>query len=77
MSEYRVTITSATGFRSSYLTFGYSREEVMADARRDLPKATNIRVEEIDDTPWTDEDEAGLERYEEKRRRRISEANEY
>jgi hypothetical protein len=30
-----------------------------------------------EDEPWTDEDEAALEEYEERKRRRIAEANEY
>lgn len=34
-------------------------------------------VDDPDQEPWTDEDEAALEDYEETRRRRIAEANEY
>lgn len=30
-----------------------------------------------DEEPWTDEDEAALEEYEENKRRKIAEANEY
>lgn len=30
-----------------------------------------------EELPWTDEDEAGLEEYEERKRQRIAEANEY
>lgn len=30
-----------------------------------------------EEQPWTDEDEAGLEQYEDDRRRRIAEQNEY
>lgn len=33
--------------------------------------------QEIEDREWTDADEAGLDQYEENRRRKIAEANEY
>lgn len=49
----------------------YAREDDMDDM--DYPEFAAI----LDDSDWSDKDEAGLEEYEENKRRRIAEANEF